>query len=270
MSEQPPRATLTGIALLAASCMATDPRVHVSPVAEPNYTVAFASFAPINTDVLIAAGDGTGARPLLAHPDRDYNAPLSQDSQWVVFTSERGGSADLYRVHPDGSDLAQLTDDPAYDDQGALSPDGRSLAFVSDRTGQADVWILDLGTRSLRNLTNHPAGDFRPSWSPNGEWLAFSSDRESARTKGAGGFETVHSTEIFVIEFDGTGIRRLTGSCELRVEKRMTPDVDGDGRGDALFRLEWLVAGDGTLPKCRRRFRGEGYRTLVSLLALST
>jgi len=61
----------------------------------------------------------------------------------------------------------------------------------------------------------------------------------------------------------------LPGSCELRVERRMTPDVDGDGRGDALFRLEWVVAGDGTLPRCRGGFRGEGYRVVVFVLARS-
>jgi hypothetical protein len=59
------------------------------------------------------------------------------------------------------------------------------------------------------------------------------------------------------------------GSCELRVQKRMTPDLDGDGRGDALFRLEWVVAGDGTLPKCRAKFSGEGSRTVVFILARS-
>jgi len=61
----------------------------------------------------------------------------------------------------------------------------------------------------------------------------------------------------------------LPGSCELRVQQRMTPDVDGDGRGDALLRLEWVVAGDGTLPRCRSKFRGEGYRVVLFILARS-
>ena len=61
----------------------------------------------------------------------------------------------------------------------------------------------------------------------------------------------------------------LPGSCDLHVAKRITPDVDGDGRGDALFRLEWVVAGDGTLPRCRGTFRGEGYRIVVFILAQS-
>src|SRR5215207_5520613 len=87
------------------------------PTPGERYTVAFASVAPLDTDLFIAAGDGSDARPFLAHPDLD-------------------------RVDIDGASLQRLTDDPAFDDQGVLSSDGRSLAFVSSRSGQADIWIL--------------------------------------------------------------------------------------------------------------------------------
>jgi Tol biopolymer transport system component len=175
---------------------------------DPRYAVAFASFAPLNTDIFVAAADGSNPRPLLAHPALDYDASFSPDGQWIVFTSTRNGSADIYRVHPDGSGLAQLTDSPAFDDQGALSPDGRSLAFVSSRSGQADIWVLDLATGAVRNITGDPAGDFRPSWSPDGQWIAFSSDRESKKPGFA--FVTLHSTEIYVVRADGSGLRRAT------------------------------------------------------------
>jgi Tol biopolymer transport system component len=178
--------------------------------AEPGYTLAFASFAPLNTDIFVADADGSNPRPFLPHPELDYNASFSADGDWIIFTSERNESADIYRAHPDGSRLERLTDDPAFDDQGALSPDGKFLAFVSSRSGQADIWILELGTRKLRNITNHPGGDFRPAWSPDGQWIAFSSDRDSKKPKGAGGFETLHSTEIYLIRPDGSGLRRVT------------------------------------------------------------
>src|SRR5262245_19119014 len=87
---------------------------------ESEYALAFASFAPLNTDIFVADTDGGNARPLLPHPNLDYDASFSRDGRWVVFTSERHGSADIYRVKTDGSGLARLTDDPAFDDQGAL------------------------------------------------------------------------------------------------------------------------------------------------------
>ena len=195
-------------ALLALPLGSTAPDRSHSRAPESSYAIAFASFAPLNTDIFIAAADGSDAKPLLAHPDLDYNASFSPDGAWIVFTSTRNGSADIYRVHPDGSGLARLTNDPAFDDQGTISPDGRSLAFVSSRSGQADIWILELATGALRNLTHDPAGDFRPSWSPDGQWIAFSSDRESKKPKVQ--FTTVHSTEIYVVRADGSGVRRVT------------------------------------------------------------
>ena len=185
-----------------------EPTAAAEP-AGPIYEIAFSSLGPINADLFIADSDGNHAMPLLPHAGFDGNGSFSRDGQWVVFTSERGGSYDIYRAHPDGSGLERLVDHPAYDDQAALSPDGQLLAFVSTRSGQADIWILELATKKLRNLTNHPAGDFRPSWSPDGQWLAFTSDRDS-RKPIIGGFLVQHSTEIYLIRIDGTGLRRIT------------------------------------------------------------
>ena len=176
--------------------------------AEPIYHLAFADLGPLNSDIFIADADGNNARPLVPHPANDYNASFSRDGTWIVFTSERNGSADIYRVHPDGSGLEQLTDDPAYDDQAALSPDGRSLAFVSSRNGQADIYVLELATGKLRNITNNPAGDFRPAWSPDWKWIAFSSDRNSKNVRFNFSFQ--HSTEIYTMRADGSGVRRRT------------------------------------------------------------
>ena len=38
--------------------------------------------------------------------------------------------------------------------------------------------------------------------------------------------------------------------CDLHVFKRKTPDFDGDGIGDALYRLEWQHAGVPSAAKC--------------------
>jgi len=193
--------------ILLLLCSSADGQ-NTGPTAEAGYTVAFASFAPLDTDIFIAAGDGSDAKPLLAHPELDYNASFSPDGRSIVFTSTRNGSADIYRVGIDGANLQRLTDDPAFDDQGVLSPGNKSMAFVSSRSGQADIWILELATGALRNLTNHPAGDFRPSWSPDGQSIAFSSDRDSKKPKL--GFATLQSTEIYLVRTDGSGLRQVT------------------------------------------------------------
>lgn len=187
-----------------------------------DYAVSFASFAPLNADIFVAEADGSNPRPLLAHPGLDYNPSFSRDGKWVIFTSDRNGSADVYRVRLDGSGLEKLTHDQAFDDQGTLSPDGKSLAFVSSRSGQADIWVLDLATKKLRNITNNVAGDFRPSWSPDGQWIAFSSDRNSTKPKFT--FVTLHSTEIYLVRPDGSGLRRVTQAQGFAGSPTWSPD----------------------------------------------
>jgi TolB protein len=178
--------------------------------AKAQYTIAYASFAPVHSEIFLADADGTHARLFHATPAQQWNASFSRDGAWVLFTSMQNGSADIYRAHPDGSRLERLTDSPSFDDQAALSPDGRKLAFVSTRSGHAEIWLLDLRTRQVRNLTNHAGGHFRPAWSPDGEWIAFSSDRDSPKLRRPDGFETIQRTEIYLMRADGSAVRQLT------------------------------------------------------------
>jgi Tol biopolymer transport system component len=172
------------------------------------YELAFANFGPLNTDILIADGDGNNARALLPGPDLDYNASFSGDGKWVIFTSDRNGSSDIYRVHLDGNGLEQLTSDPSFDDQAVFSPNGEKIAFVSSRNGQADIYVMEISTRKISNITNHPAGDFRPAWSPDGKWIAFSTDRDSKKPMPV--FTIWQSTEIYTIGADGRDLKRMT------------------------------------------------------------
>ena len=212
-----------GILTIALVCsLCCERNAHAE---SPTNSIAFASFAPLNTDLMVANADGSNPIPLVPHSSLDYNASYSQDGKWVIFTSERNGSADIYRVHPDGGSLEQLTDHKSFDDQAALSPDGTLLSFVSSRSGHAQIWILDIHTRGLRRLTNHDGADFRPSWSPDGEWIAFSSDRDSRRPRGRpASFVTRHSTELYVIRKDGSDFRRLTESEAFAGSPSWSPD----------------------------------------------
>jgi TolB protein len=181
--------------------------------AQTPYTIAYASFAPLNAEIFLAAADGSDPKPFQASPAQDWNASFSHDGQWIVFTSTRHGSADIYRAHPDGSGLERLTDDPAFDDQATLSPDGRRLAFVSTRSGRTDIWTLDLRTRAVRQLTRDAGGNFRPAWSPDGNWIAFSSDRDSPGLRRPNSFETIQRTALYRMRSaDGSEPQRLTVS----------------------------------------------------------
>jgi TolB protein len=194
--------------LAVTGCVSVDQSRVKQPPTRAEYRLAFASFAPLNTDLFLARADGSGATVLAPNVALETDASFSPDGRSVLFSSTRGGSSDLYLVGLDGTGVTQLTHDPAFDAQGAFSPDGRSVAFVSNRSGQADIWVLELATGAVRNLTNHAGGDFRPAWSPDGKWVAFSSDRDSTKPRMA--FVTLHTAELFVMRADGSELRQVT------------------------------------------------------------
>ena len=196
-------------------------------------------YMPLRSELMIAEADGSNARKLVPGMEIDYNASFSHDGEWVVFTSDRSGSADIYRVRVDGRDLERLTDSAAFDDQAALSPDNRSLAFVSSRGGATDIYVMDLASREIRNLTNAPGGDFRPSWSPDGRTIAFSSDRDTGFPHQdypgpAGKWEHVQAAGVYVIDIDGTGLRKLTTDPEMMAG---SPKWSADGATIVFYEM---------------------------------
>ena len=197
-------------------------------------------YMPLRSELMIADADGSNPRKLVPGTEIDYNASFSHDGRWVVFTSERGGSADIFRARVDGTAVERLTDSPAFDDQAALSPDNRSLAFVSTRgDGSTDIYIVDLESRQIRNLTDAPGGDFRPSWSPDGRTIAFSSERgtgfpHQGFPAPAGRWEHVQAASVYLINTDGTGLRKLTTDLKMMAG---SPKWSSDGSKIVFYEM---------------------------------
>ena len=197
-------------------------------------------YMPLRSELMIADADGSNPRKLMPGRELDYNASFSHDGQWVVFTSERSGSADIFRARVDGTAMERLTASSAFDDQAALSVDNCSLAFVSSRgDSSADIYIMDLESRKTRNLTNAAGGDFRPSWSPDGEMIAFSSDRGTGFPHQdfpapAGRWEHVQAASVYLINTDGTGLRKLTTDLEMTAG---SPKWSSDGSKIVFYEM---------------------------------
>ena len=112
-------------------------------------------------------------------------------------------------------------------------PEGLSgtLVFESDRDGRSKIYTIDLADGRVRRLTEGPDWhDEKPVWSPDGRQIAFVSNR-------AGNYD------IYVMQADGSGVRRLTSHDALEHDPSWTPDGraivftgERDGRGE-LYRV---------------------------------
>ena len=203
------------------------------PLASAKHTILVNRIGPSASELFIANDDGSHERKLFPATGFDYDASFSADGKWIIFTSERDGSANIYRVGVDGLGLERLTDNSGFNDQAALSPDGKLLAFVSTRgSGSTNIWILDIKTRKLQDLTHTraPSGNFRPTWSPDGKWIVFSSDRNIEADRNTkfdhakGRWEHLQAASLYVVQPDGTGLRRLTPAGKFAGSPKWSPD----------------------------------------------
>ena len=115
--------------------------------------------------------------------------------------------SDLYVANADGSDkrLLEHREHIGYPDYGsgvAWSPDGQTIAFFapgkSSHSPPGLLFVNADGSGQQRNVTREWGLDDLPVWSPDGKKIAFVSRRDGCRG------------EIYVMNADGRGLRRLT------------------------------------------------------------
>jgi hypothetical protein len=139
-----------------------------------------------------------------------------------------GGQTDIHIVDADGTHRARLTRTTANEVAADWSPDGRRL--VVERTGR--LFVTGADGRQGRLLT---AGG-SPAWAPKGGRIAF-----------------IRKADVYVIDGNGHGLRRITTTEALDTEPAWSPDgrrlafvsFDGvsadiyvaDARTKALLRL---------------------------------
>jgi TolB protein len=138
--------------------------------------------------------------------------------QWRAVKGQKGVFDTALKVSDaDGSHARTLTRITARRDtlNATWSPDGEWLAFevASPRPHgvkggrQSDIAIIRPDGTGERRLTRTRKLETNPVWSPDGTSIAFVSDRHRRKSSGE---RDNRAFELYVMNADGTGIRRVT------------------------------------------------------------
>ena len=184
--------------------------------------------------------------------------------------------SEIYVMNADGSRKRNLTRDRASDDLPTWSPDGRRIAFLHGRgRGRGQLYVVNAdgsGLRNLARITGPAVFSSDPVWSPDGRTIYFG--RYLVRTDGSGarklpyipliavwspdgrqiafvnnvstglpgpGARSKDDSEIYVMNADGSGTRRLTHNVGYDGEPAWSPD----GRKIAFQSKRGFVVGTG-------------------------
>lgn len=179
-----------------------------SPTWSPDgRSIAFTAFQGVeNRDIWVMNADGSGQHRLKKTPFWEGNVDWSPDGGWLVFDSG-GYVSDVYVMKTNGTGLRLLTPGGGWVGSGqpAWSPDGHKVVFARP----SGIWVMNANDGAQRQLTHHALDEFDeyPAWSLNGR-IAFVRKLDWKKEMLPAARDA--SSEIYVMNADGTGATRLT------------------------------------------------------------
>jgi TolB protein len=168
--------------------------------------IAFSGGPPHAEDVYVINADGTDLTRVTTDPAADFDPSWSPDGERIAYRHQPGDdlSTDIYTIKTHGSGLRNLTRSDGVADWGpAWSPDRNEIAWNSDpdRAGVFRGYLMQADGSNMRPLGADVWVEY-PAWSPDGTKLAFMGQTPQG----------TENYEIYVVNADGAGLRRLTHS----------------------------------------------------------
>jgi Tol biopolymer transport system component len=163
--------------------------------------------------------DGSGVTRV-THDANDDRRPTWTADGHILFQSGSFPNRDIFRINADGNGLQQLTPVSSDDATVAAAPRGGRIAFSSTRGDSTQrLYTANADGSAAQLVLPSPPGpetaDVEADWSPRGNQLLF--ERFI--------FGGPVTTELYVVQTDGTGLRRLTNTPDrLELQPAWSPD----------------------------------------------
>ena len=193
----------------------------------PEGFIAFASEkAKGSFQIARIKADGSQYQLLTNEPIMAWQPSFSPDGKKIAYVSYLDFNQEIMVMNSDGSSSIRLTGDQEDQEKPCWSNDGTHI-FFSSQPGifasadqgiftsapprYADIYTIDIVSLQRETLTQFSANDIDPACSPDGSSIAFASDREG-------------NYEIYLMNPDGTDIRRLTKNISEDLSPAWSPD----------------------------------------------
>jgi Tol biopolymer transport system component len=160
-----------------------------------------AQVAMVNTD-------GSGFHEVTTGSSNNAFPSFAPDGKRFVFRTFGPEGSGLRIMDLESKAVTALTRE--YDNFPLWSPRGDLIMFSRQVDGAYEIYTIKPDGTGLKRLTSTHGNDAHMAWSPDGEQIAFASSRMGFKD------EVVYTDapqpygEIFVMRYDGSGVRQLT------------------------------------------------------------
>jgi TolB protein len=160
----------------------------------------------------------------------------------IAYVVKQGSRFELRVADADGQGAQSILISPEPIISPAWSPDGTRMAYVSFQNKKPIVFVQNLSaSRQPAPVANYRGSNSAPAWSPDGKQLAVVLTKDGA-------------SQIYLMNPDGSNLRRITFSGAIDTEPFFTPD------GQSMY----FTSDRGGSPQIYRMPAGGGEATRVT------